>query len=309
MRKTRGDDIDAACGQLAGQVQDRTRRKERRRREEARMTEPHRAWDRDALAVRVSLRCAGCAASDRAVSECRRSSRQASATGRGEPRTACARACTPSLRRAISSWATWRSRSRKCKEALRSDANYGPAHNVAGLIYAAAQGGPARRGELPARAADQPFDSDANHNYGQFLCQRKREEEGIGYFLAAVKNPLYQTPERSYMNAGVCARRRGDMAAAENYFQLALKTRPGQPQALYQLAEISFTRAAISRRPEVYLAPADQGQRAERRGAVARACASSAGWATAIPRRATPCSCGTSFPDSKEARALASGEN
>jgi 23S rRNA (adenine2503-C2)-methyltransferase len=26
VRKTRGDDIDAACGQLAGQVQDRTRR-------------------------------------------------------------------------------------------------------------------------------------------------------------------------------------------------------------------------------------------------------------------------------------------
>jgi 23S rRNA (adenine2503-C2)-methyltransferase len=29
-RKTRGDDIDAACGQLAGQVQDKTRRRERR---------------------------------------------------------------------------------------------------------------------------------------------------------------------------------------------------------------------------------------------------------------------------------------
>jgi 23S rRNA (adenine2503-C2)-methyltransferase len=26
-RKTRGDDIDAACGQLAGKVDDRTRRK------------------------------------------------------------------------------------------------------------------------------------------------------------------------------------------------------------------------------------------------------------------------------------------
>ena len=32
-RKTRGDDIDAACGQLAGQVQDRSRRVERQRRE------------------------------------------------------------------------------------------------------------------------------------------------------------------------------------------------------------------------------------------------------------------------------------
>jgi 23S rRNA (adenine2503-C2)-methyltransferase len=30
VRRTRGDDIDGACGQLAGQVQDRTRRKERR---------------------------------------------------------------------------------------------------------------------------------------------------------------------------------------------------------------------------------------------------------------------------------------
>jgi 23S rRNA (adenine2503-C2)-methyltransferase len=28
-RKTRGDDIDAACGQLAGRVADRTRRRER----------------------------------------------------------------------------------------------------------------------------------------------------------------------------------------------------------------------------------------------------------------------------------------
>ena len=32
VRKTRGDDIDAACGQLAGEVQDRTRAGERLRR-------------------------------------------------------------------------------------------------------------------------------------------------------------------------------------------------------------------------------------------------------------------------------------
>ena len=29
VRKTRGDDIDAACGQLAGQVQDKTKRQEK----------------------------------------------------------------------------------------------------------------------------------------------------------------------------------------------------------------------------------------------------------------------------------------
>ena len=37
-----------------------------------------------------------------------------------------------------------------------------------------------------------PRDSDTNNNYGWFLCQRKREEESIKYFLAALRNPLYR---------------------------------------------------------------------------------------------------------------------
>jgi len=37
IRKTRGDDIDAACGQLAGEVQDRTRVVERLRRSPIRL--------------------------------------------------------------------------------------------------------------------------------------------------------------------------------------------------------------------------------------------------------------------------------
>ena len=120
----------------------------------------------------------------------------------------------------------------EAKEALRAEANYGPAHNILALIYATLKED--RLAEESFRRALQinQFDSDANHNYGQFLCQRKREDEGIGYFMAAVKNPLYRDPDRSYTNAGVCARRRGDMAAAESYFQTALKTRPNQPQAL-----------------------------------------------------------------------------
>jgi type IV pilus assembly protein PilF len=83
-------------------------------------------------------------------------------------------------------------------------------------------------------------DSDANNNYGTFLCQRKREAEGIKYFLVAVGDPLYQYPDRSYVNAGVCARRRGDVADAENYFRRALAVQPNQIQALYQLADMSY---------------------------------------------------------------------
>ena len=42
VRTTRGDDIDAACGQLVGQVADRTRRSERHRLRRADLVEPIR---------------------------------------------------------------------------------------------------------------------------------------------------------------------------------------------------------------------------------------------------------------------------
>ena len=89
-------------------------------------------------------------------------------------------------------------------------------------------------------------DSDANNNYGTFLCTRKREAEGIKHFLLAVSDPLYQYPDRSYVNAGVCARRLNDLQTAENYFRSALKTQPNQIQALYQLAGLAFERKAYT---------------------------------------------------------------
>ena len=85
-------------------------------------------------------------------------------------------------------------------------------------------------------------DSDTNNNYGTFLCNRKREAEGIKFFLQAISDPLYQYPDRSYVNAGICARRRGDLADAENYFRSALKFQASQVQALYQLADLLYAR-------------------------------------------------------------------
>jgi type IV pilus assembly protein PilF len=90
-----------------------------------------------------------------------------------------------------------------------------------------------------------PQDSDAHNNYGWFLCQRKRNEEGIKHFMTALKNPLYASPEKSYINAGICARGRGDDKGAAEYFERALQVQPQQPQALYQLADLAFRRNAL----------------------------------------------------------------
>jgi type IV pilus assembly protein PilF len=124
--------------------------------------------------------------------------------------------------------------------AQRADPTYSPAFNVAGLIYIEMQDD--RNAEESFRHALRlaPRDSDANNNYGTFLCQRKREADGIKHFMLAVNDPLYRYPDRSYVNAGVCARRAGDVTSAQKYFLSALKIQPNEIQALYQLADISY---------------------------------------------------------------------
>jgi type IV pilus assembly protein PilF len=128
------------------------------------------------------------------------------------------------------------------KEALNSDPNYGPAHNIAGLVYARLKDDRTAEQSFQRAISINPSDYDANNNYGLFLCERRRERESIKYFLTAVRNPLYPFPDRSYVNAGVCARRAGDLADAEDYLQMALKIRPNQTQALYQLADMAYAR-------------------------------------------------------------------
>jgi type IV pilus assembly protein PilF len=64
---------------------------------------------------------------------------------------------------------------------------------------------------------------------------------GIGQVFAALRNLLYPTPDKS-VNAGICARQAGDLAAADEYFQKALKVRPTQAQALFQMADMAYKR-------------------------------------------------------------------
>ena len=127
-------------------------------------------------------------------------------------------------------------------EALKADPNYAPAFSVLGLVYMELRDDKAAEANFQRALRISPQDSDANNNFGWFLCQRKREQESIKYFLVALRNPLYTTPDKSWANAGVCARQAGDIPAAEDYFQKALKVRPGQPQALLQLADIAYKR-------------------------------------------------------------------
>jgi type IV pilus assembly protein PilF len=126
--------------------------------------------------------------------------------------------------------------------AVSADKSYAPAYNALGLVYMELKDDAKADKNFRQAIKLDPSSSEAKNNYGMFLCQRGREQDGVRQLLDALKNPLYSTPDVAYKNAGLCERKAGDTKAAEEYFTRALKLNPRQPQALYGMAEIEYLR-------------------------------------------------------------------
>jgi type IV pilus assembly protein PilF len=129
------------------------------------------------------------------------------------------------------------------KDAINSDSHYAPAYNMLGLVYMELREFPQAEENFQQAFNLDNTNPDIHNNYGWFLCQRGRTDEAIKHFFAALKNPLYTTPEKSYLNAGVCSLKKNDEQSAEDFFLRALKLRPQEPQALYYLSEMAYKRA------------------------------------------------------------------
>ncbi|MCX7192572.1 MAG: type IV pilus biogenesis/stability protein PilW [Proteobacteria bacterium] len=125
-------------------------------------------------------------------------------------------------------------------QALQADPNYAPAYNVRGLIHMSLREDSAAEADFLQSLRLDKTDSEAQNNYGWFLCQRGREMESIPHFMEAVKNPLYTTPERAYLNAGLCFQKAGNNKDAEDFLQRALRLQPDLPQAQLAMSELKF---------------------------------------------------------------------
>ncbi|MBI4292698.1 MAG: type IV pilus biogenesis/stability protein PilW [Betaproteobacteria bacterium] len=129
--------------------------------------------------------------------------------------------------------------------ALAADSSYAPAYNVLGLVHMDLKEMDLAQNNFDRALRIAPNDPDLNHNYGWFLCQTGREEQSLRYFLAAVKNPLYPTPQKSYAVAGSCALRKNMDSDAVDYFQRALRLDAAYPPALVNLANLRYRRGEL----------------------------------------------------------------
>jgi len=129
--------------------------------------------------------------------------------------------------------------------AIAADPNYAPSYNVLGLVHMDLRENGVAQQHFERGLRIAPNDPDLNNNYGWFLCQTGREAQSIAYFLAALKNPLYNTPARSYVNAGLCSVKINNDRDAVDYFERALRNSPDNQQALLNLASVQYKRGQM----------------------------------------------------------------
>ncbi len=132
------------------------------------------------------------------------------------------------------------------RAAAAADSGYAPTHGMYGLVYMNLNDNVRAEESFERALRISPNDADINHNYGWFLCQTKREPQSIKYILAAIRNPLYPAPWRSYSAAGVCTMKSDAKSKdAEAFFERALRLEPDEPTALLNLGQIRYSQGNV----------------------------------------------------------------
>jgi type IV pilus assembly protein PilF len=129
--------------------------------------------------------------------------------------------------------------------AIKDDPNYATAWNMQGLILMELREDANARESFERAMRLDPNNSEVLNNFGWFLCLRNEHARGLGLMQRAAADPLYPTPEKSYLSSGLCMRRANRNDEAERFLRRALAIRPDLIGALYNLAEITYERGEM----------------------------------------------------------------
>jgi type IV pilus assembly protein PilF len=133
------------------------------------------------------------------------------------------------------------------KLALQAKPDMADAYNLRGLIYASM--GESGLAEESFRRALQinPTDADTMHNFGWFLCQRRRYADAEVQFNAALAVPSYRDVTRSLLAMGVCQARNNQLPEAERTLQRSYELDPANPTTAVNLSEVLLRRGEFER--------------------------------------------------------------
>jgi type IV pilus assembly protein PilF len=135
----------------------------------------------------------------------------------------------------------------KLKRAVAHDKTYAPAHTMLGILYETIGEMDEAGREYKNAVQYNPKNGDVNNNYGAFLCGMGERKKAEPYFLTAVEDPFYSTPEIALSNAGSCALARGDLDRAESFLRQSLEYDDELGSSLLSMADVSYRQESYLR--------------------------------------------------------------
>jgi type IV pilus assembly protein PilF len=135
----------------------------------------------------------------------------------------------------------------KLKRAVAFDKTYAPAHSMLAILYETIGEMEEAEKEYKQAVRYAPRNGDVNNNYGAFLCGIGKRADAEPYFLTAVEDPFYDTPEIALSNAGTCALAQGNLDKAEPFLRQSLEYDDKLGAALLPMAEVSYRKESYLR--------------------------------------------------------------
>jgi type IV pilus assembly protein PilF len=154
---------------------------------------------------------------------------------------------------------------KNAQKALEEDPNNAQAHNVIATIYQQLRQPELAEQHFRTALGLAPNDPYLLMAWGNFLCDRGDYAGAAAQYQQALANPLFNAPWMAETRAGICGRRAGQTASAEQALRRALSANPGYAPALIEMAELEH---AQGRNPsaksylERYLAAGGRGPKA-----------------------------------------------
>lgn len=131
--------------------------------------------------------------------------------------------------------------------AIAANPNLGAAYNLRGLVHAALGKDDAAEADFRRALVIDPRDAEALQNYGWYLCQHKRYDEGNAQFNLVLALPQRRDNGRTLLAQGVCHAFAGRLEEAERALQRSYQVEPNNPSTSVNLAEVLLRRGEFDR--------------------------------------------------------------
>lgn len=87
-----------------------------------------------------------------------------------------------------------------------------------------------------------PENYSIKNNYGRFLCEHDKTEQGQAMLQEALDSPYNKRSWMALSNMAICHLQQNNTDKAEEYFRLALQANPEYPPPLLEMMKISYAK-------------------------------------------------------------------